>query len=156
MVELGQEAPKAQVKLTDNERINEVFNLEEAYSQGHTLLYFFPASFTGVCTKSSCELRDDISLFNKLGVNVFSISVDMPFTQKVFIKQNEINYPVLSDWNKEAIQQFDIVDDDFAGSLKGVSKRALFLIKDKKIAYKWVAESPGEYPHFDEVKSLLT
>ena len=70
------------------------------------------------------------------------------------MKQNELNYPLLSDFNKELISKFGIVDDDFVG-FKGVAKRSLFLVKDKKIAYKWVADVPTDYPPFDDLKEAL-
>ncbi len=155
MVEVGQDAPSVKVKLTDKEKINEDFELRTAYNKGSTVLYFFPAAFTGVCTQTSCALRDDIEEFSKLKTQIFGISVDMPFTHKKFITDNNLNYPVLSDWNKQAINAFKIKDENFAGGLTGVAKRALFLIKESKIIYKWVADSPGNYPPFDELKAKL-
>jgi len=155
MVEIGQNAPSVILKLTDEEKTNEKFELNNAYSKGTTVLYFFPAAYTGVCTKSSCELRNDIHEFAKLDAHIFGVSTDSPFTQKKFISDNELNYPLLSDWNKSAIKAFDIEDNDFAGGLVGVSKRSLFVIKEGKIAFKWVADSPGNYPPFDEMKKVL-
>jgi len=155
MLEIGQKAPRANVKFTTKDVVNQPYNLGEAYDQGTTVLYFFPAAFTGVCTKSSCELRDDISEFSALEASIYGISVDMPFSQKLFITQNDINYPILSDWNREAIESFDIVDNAFAGNLRGVARRAVFVIKDGVVTYSWTGEHPGIYPPFDEVKANL-
>ena len=62
---------------------------------------------------------------------------------------------MLSDWQKEAIDAFGVRDDDFGASLGCIAKRSMFLIKDRKIAYKWVGEHPGVYPPFDELKDYL-
>ncbi|MDH5404263.1 MAG: redoxin domain-containing protein [Candidatus Heimdallarchaeota archaeon] len=155
MVEIGDTAPNAKVKLSDIDNVNIDFELNQAYEKGKTVLYFFPAAFTGVCSSSSCSIRDDISDFKELGANIYGISVDLPFSQKVFIKTNELNYPVLSDWNKEAITGFGIVDENFANFFRGIAKRSLFVIDENKITYKWVADNPGVFPPFDELKSHL-
>ncbi|MHA2171230.1 MAG: redoxin domain-containing protein [Candidatus Kariarchaeaceae archaeon] len=155
MVNIGDMAPPVNMKFSSQDVVNQSFNLQEAYDRGTTILYFFPAAFTGVCTKSSCEIRDKLSDFTSINTQIYGVSTDMSFTLKKFIEENSLNYPVLSDWNKEAINAFGIVDNNFAGGLTGVSKRSLFLVKDGRIAYVWVAETPGNYPPFDEVKALL-
>lgn len=155
MVEIGDLAPNAKVKMTTNDQVNAEVNLHDLYGEKNTVLYFFPAAFTGVCTKSSCQLRDDLKEFEELNANIYGLSTDMPFSQKVFREQNNINYPLLSDWNKEAIKSFGSIDDSFAGGLMGVAKRSLFLISENKIKFKWIAETPGTYPPFDELKQIL-
>ena len=104
MVEIGDHAPVVKVRMTYQGEVNTEYNLADAYAKGKTLLYFFPAAFTGVCTASSCLLRDNLSFFEDLRVNIFGISTDMPFTHNVFAERNQINYPLLSDWNKELIE----------------------------------------------------
>jgi peroxiredoxin len=155
MIAIGDPAPKVTLKLTDQEKVSETLELSDAYNRGTTVLYFFPAAFTGVCTKSSCELRDDIQEFGRLGAQIFGVSTDMPFSQRKFIQDNDINYPLLSDWNKEAIKAFGIVDDNFGNYFTGVAKRSLFVIKDSKISFKWIAGNSGQYPPFDELKIHL-
>ena len=156
MVIVGDQAPDISLRLTDAQEVNKDFSLNIAYTKGLTILYFFPAAFTGVCTKSSCELRDDIKDFENLDAQLYGISVDSPFVHKKFHMENNLNYPLLSDWNKNAIKAFKVEDNDFARGLEGFSKRSLFAIKDNKIVYKWVAESPGNYPPFSELKEILS
>ena len=155
MVELGDTAPTAAVWRTNPDgEAEKQFELKNAYADGATVLYFFPAAFTGVCTSSSCDLRDQFKDFAELNAKLFGVSVDLPFSQGVFMKQNELNYPLLSDFNKELIEKFGVMDENFVG-FKGAAKRSLFLIKDGKIAFKWVANVPSDYPPFDELKSVL-
>lgn len=155
MVEVNSDAPSVKLKLVDQDRTNHDFELKDAYSKGSTVLYFFPAAFTGVCTKSSCELSNDLKQFSDMNTQIFGLSTDSPFTLKKFREENQLNYPLLSDWNREAIKAFEIVDDNFAGGLKGVAKRSLFAIKNGKITFQWIAETPGNYPPFEELKSHL-
>jgi len=156
MVDIGGFAPDADVKMTTENEINLDFSLKQAYEKNEiSVFYFFPAAFTGVCTSSSCQLRDDIKEFSDIGADIYGISTDMPFSQKIFIQQNEINYPLLSDWNKEMIIAFEVVDDKFAGYFRGVAKRSLFAIQNEKIIFKWIADNPGQYPPFDDLKDTL-
>ena len=154
MVNIGDTAPSAIGRQTFQDDVNSEFHLDEAYEKGMTILYFFPAAFTGVCTRSSCELRDDLAEFSELGAKIYGISTDMPFSHNVFAEMNNINYPLLSDWNKDIIEAYGIRDDNFGG-MRGVAKRSLFLINDKKIVFKWIGEHPGKYPPFDELKQQL-
>lgn len=154
MVTIGDIAPSVTGRLTYQDQINSEFQLKEAFNEGMTVLYFFPAAFTGVCTKSSCELRDDLTEFKELGTSIYGISADMPFSHKIFAEKNNINYPLISDWNREIIDAYGVRDDNFGG-LKGVPKRSLFLISDGKITFKWIAEHPGRYPPFDDLKQQL-
>lgn len=155
MVNVGDPAPTVTLWKTNPEGNPEKsFELSAAYAEGTSVLYFFPAAFTGVCTESSCELRNDKKEFADLDAKLFGLSTDMPFSQAKFMQSNDINYPLLSDYNQEAITAFDIVDNDFVG-FKGVSKRSLFAVKDGKIIFKWVADAPSNYPPFDELKAAL-
>ncbi|RMG27351.1 MAG: peroxiredoxin [Methanobacteriota archaeon] len=155
MVEINDPAPSAKLWKTTSEGFDRDFDLKDAYADGITVLYFFPAAFTGVCTESNCQLRDDLGEFAELNAKLFGVSVDLPFSQQKFHELNNLNYPLLSDFNKTLIESFDIVDNDFAGFFKGVAKRSLFAVKDGKIIFKWVAESPGNYPPFDELKETI-
>ncbi len=156
MVDINELAPNAHLKRVNiaENIVNEDFELKDAYSEGIVVLYFFPAAFTGVCTKSTCALQDDLADFSSLDAHLYAISVDGPFTLKAFAEQHNLTYDLLSDFNKEAIQAFDVAYDDFLG-LHLVAKRSLFAIKDGKISYKWVTDNAGDYPPFGELKEHL-
>src|ERR1700704_601472 len=72
------------------------------------VINFFPAAFTSVCTKQLCSNRDELSFYNDLGAAVVGISVDMPFSLKVFKEQNKINFELLSDFNKLTIHECEM------------------------------------------------
>ncbi len=115
------------------------------------VLAFFPAAFTSVCQKELCHFRDELARLNAASGTVYGISVDTPFTLKEFSRQNSLNFDLLSDFNKDAIQKYDVVNPDMLG-LKGISRRAVFVVdKDGTIRYREVTPTPGDEPSYDKV-----
>lgn len=123
----------------------------------NVVLAFYPGAFTGVCTKEFCAFRDAISNFNNLNAQVVGISVDSPFANKAFAAQNNLQFPLLSDYTREVSKQYGGVYEDFAG-LKGysVSKRAVFIIDaEGSVKYIWVSENPGVEPDYEGISQAL-
>ncbi len=125
--------------------------------RGHpVVLLFYPAAFTGVCTKEMCAVRDDFSSYEALGAQVLAISVDMPFSAQKFRAETGATFPFLSDFNKTATRDYDVYREAFAFGLVGVSERAVFVIDaEGTITYAWVGEHPGIFPDLDAVKAAL-
>jgi glutaredoxin-dependent peroxiredoxin len=156
LVEVGQKIPD--VELVDTEK-----NPTKLSSLGGkpVILLFYPGAFTGTCTKELCTFRDSLSKFN--GLNLIGISVDAPFPQKAFKTQNNINFPLLGDYNREAVRAFNNYHENFSG-LKGytASKRAVYVLDGQQIVrFKWVSENPGVEPDYatvaaeaDKVKTM--
>lgn len=120
------------------------------------VLHFFPMAFTGVCTTQLCTLRDDIGSYTDLGAEVLGVSVDSPFTLAKFKEEQNFNFNLLSDFNKETSKAYDALYEEFVMGLKGVSKRAAFVIdKEGVIQYAEVLESAGDLPDFGKIKETL-
>jgi len=123
----------------------------------NVLLLFFPLAFTGTCTKELCSVRDNMALYNNTNAQVFGISVDAPATLHRFRQEQELNFPLLSDFNKEASGAYGSLYDTFAGWMKGVSKRSAFVIdKQGIVRYAQVLENAGDLPDFAAINSTLT
>jgi peroxiredoxin len=121
------------------------------------VLAFFPGAFTSTCKKEVCALRDDIAKLEKLDARVVGISVNDPFTLKGFHEDNALNFPLLSDYAREAVKAFDIELKDFAG-LKGytTAKRSVFIVDSGGILrWMWVSENPGVEPDYAEIERQL-
>jgi glutaredoxin-dependent peroxiredoxin len=119
------------------------------------VLLFFPLAFSSVCTAEVCQVREDWQQYARLGAKVFGISVDSPFVTDKFRKEENLPFPLLSDFNKEVSQKYGVLHEDLMG-LKGVSKRAAFVIgEDGKVKYDWVTDNPGVQVNFDEIKAAL-
>jgi glutaredoxin-dependent peroxiredoxin len=123
----------------------------------NVVLAFYPGAFTGVCTKELCAFRDAMSNFNNLHAQVVGISVDAPFANKAFAAQNNLQFPLLSDYTREVSKQYSGVYEDFAG-MKGytASKRAVFIIDtSSKVKYAWISENPGVEPDYNAISQAL-
>lgn len=125
--------------------------------QGHNIvLLFFPMAFTGVCTQEMCSMRDSIADYEGLDAKILAISVDSPFTLDKFKSDQKLNFPLLSDFNKEVSTAYGALYEEFVFGLKGVSRRSAFVIdKQGVIRYAEVLESAGNLPNFEAVKSTL-
>lgn len=121
----------------------------------NVVLAFFPAAFTSVCQKELCYFRDQLAGLNDANATVYGISVDSPFTLKEFAKQNGLTFDLLSDFNKEAIAAYDVVNPDMLG-LRGISRRAVFVIDGGGvIRHREVTASPGDEPDYRKVHETL-
>ena len=120
------------------------------------LLLFFPAAFTGTCTKELCSVRDHISFYNEADAIVFGISVDMIFSLSKYKQEQELNFSLLSDFNKEVSMAFGCLYDSFSYEMKGVSKRAAFIIdKNGIVRYAEVLETATDLPNFNTIQKIL-
>ena len=148
---IGQTAPD--FTLFDSEK-NKV-NLSH-FKGKNVLLLFFPQAFTGVCTKELCAIRDDISRYNNINAQVIGISVDSVFTLAKFKEDQQFNFPLLSDFNKEVSTLYGSVYDEWILDMRGVSKRSAFIIdKHGQICYSEVLESAGDIPNFKAINEIL-
>jgi peroxiredoxin len=119
------------------------------------VLAFFPAAFSGVCTKELCTFRDAMAQLNKANAQVYGISVDTFFTLKAFQDAQGYNFPLLSDFNKQAIRDYGVFNEDMIG-LKGIAKRAVFVLdKDGVVRHKEVLEDARNEPDYEKVMSTL-
>ncbi len=151
-IQTGQQAPA--ISLYDTEK-NKV-NLADLKGN-NVVIVFFPLAFTSVCTAELCSIRDSISTYNSADAKVLGISVDSVFTLGKFKEEQQLNFPLLSDFNKEASKAFDVLYETFpAFEMAGVSKRAAFVIdKEGVIRYAEVCPTPGDLPDFNAIQETL-
>ncbi|HEX4875746.1 MAG TPA: redoxin domain-containing protein [Chitinophagaceae bacterium] len=150
-IEIGQKAPDFTLHDSDKNKVT----LSDL--KGHNvLLLFFPQAFTGVCTKELCGVRDNIALYNNANAKVLGISVDSVFTLSKFKEEQQFNFPLLSDFNKEVSNLYDSIYHDWILDMKGVSKRSAFVIdKEGIVRYAEVLESAGDVPDFAKIQDTL-
>lgn len=120
------------------------------------VIHFFPMAFTGVCTTQLCTIRDNFGYYDGLNVVILAISVDSPFTLAKFKEENNYQFELLSDFNKEVSTAYGARYEEFAFGLKGVSKRAAFVLnEDQQIVYAEVLESAGDLPDFTAIVNMV-
>jgi glutaredoxin-dependent peroxiredoxin len=152
-VQVGDKAPSFTLVNTKLEPVS----LED-YQGSNVVLLFFPLAFTGVCTAELCSMRDDIATYNGLNAEIIGVSVDSPFTLERFKAEQGLNFPLLSDFNKDVSAAYDALYEVFPfGGMKGVSKRSAFVIDTEGIIrYAEVLASPGDLPNFSAVQETLS
>ena len=125
--------------------------------KGHNvLLLFFPLAFTSVCTTELCSVRDNISWYNNVNAKVFGISVDALQTLDKFKTDQQLNFTLLSDFNKDVSRLYNSIYEMFGFNMNGVSKRSAFVIdKEGIIRYSEVLENAGEQPNFTAIQEIL-
>ena len=125
--------------------------------KGHNvLLLFFPLAFTSTCTAELCSIRDNISFYNDVNAKVFGISVDSLHTLAKYKVDQNLNFTLLSDFNKEVSSLYGSLYEMFGYNMKGVSKRSAFVIdKDGIIRYAEVLENASEQPNFKNINLTL-
>src|ERR1700760_214568 len=100
-IEVGQAAPDFTLYNSEKEQVS----LHD-FKGKNVLLLFFPQAFTGSCTKELCSTRDNIALYNQANARVFAISVDSVFTLAKYKEEQQLNFPLLSDFNKDISTEY--------------------------------------------------
>lgn len=151
-LEIGQKAPDFKLYSSDKQEVS----LSD-FSGKNVIILFFPMAFTGTCTAELCSMRDDIASYNNLDAQVLGISVDSLFTLDKFKSDQNLNFPLLSDFNKEVSTTYGSLYDTFVFGMKGVSKRSAFVVdKNGVIQYAEVLEKASDIPNFIAIKEVLS
>jgi peroxiredoxin len=155
-------APYMTLKIGDTAADFSLYNTEKELVQlsqlkgSPVVLLFFPLAFTATCTAELCSVRDDIANYQKLNAKVFGISVDSIFSLKKFQEEQQLNFPLLSDFNKTASLAYDSLYESFVLDMKGVSKRSAFVIDAAGvIQYAEVLEKASDIPNLEAIQSVL-
>jgi peroxiredoxin len=150
-IQIGQEAPDFTLKNTDMQDVT----LSSLRGQKNVVLLFVPLAFTGVCTTELCSVRDNLNSYTNLNAEVFGISVDSPFAQKAWQEKEQLNFTLLSDFNRDVVRAYGAQYDNLLG-FQGVAKRAAFVIdKEGKVRYAEILEDAGNLPNFDRIRETL-
>ena len=120
------------------------------------IIHFFPQAFTGVCTTQLCTMRDNLNYYTDLNAVVLGISVDSVFTLGKFKEEQNYNFSLLSDFNKEVAKAYDALYENWILNMNGVAKRAAFVIDSNGLVqYAEVLESAGDLPNFEAIKACV-
>lgn len=150
MVAVGDDAPDFTAPLADGSVGS--FTLSERLDEAPVVLAFFPAAFTPTCTTEMCTFRDRLSEFEAIDATVYGISIDTPFTLNEFREQNDLNFGLLSDSNREVVTAYDVAMDFERFGVDDVAKRAVFVVDSEgTVTYAWVSDDPGAEPDYDAV-----
>src|SRR5215210_3637488 len=151
---VGSKAPDFTLKSKTAEGLRDV-RLSDNFGKRNTVLLFFPAAFTGVCTQEMCDVTAGLTAYHDLDAEVIGVSVDSPFAQDAWVQKEKIGFTLASDLNKNVTKAYDVVLEDLVG-IGSAAKRAAFVIdKNGVIQYSEATPTPKELPDFEKVKAKL-
>src|SRR6267378_1186691 len=153
-ISVGTKAPDFTLKSKQASGLVDV-KLSNNYGKKNTVLLFFPAAFTGVCTTEMCDITAGMSQYSGLNADVLAISVDTPFAQEAWAQKEKIGIPLASDLNKEVIKKYDVVFPMLAGVGDTAARAAFVIDKNGVVQYSEQTPTPKDLPNFDAVKSTL-
>ncbi|SDJ94034.1 redoxin domain-containing protein [Natronorubrum texcoconense] len=155
MPETGDAAPDFTAPLANGD-VDSFTLSERLESEAPIVLAFFPGAFTSVCTTEMCAFQDRLASFNDLDASVYGVSRDSPFTLNEFRDQNDLEFGLISDYNKEIIDDYGVAMDFADLGVYGVAKRSVFVVDaDGEVTYAWVSDDPGVEPDYDEVEAAV-
>ena len=150
----GTQAPDFTLKTKIDADLKDV-RLSDNFGKKNTVLLFFPLAFTGVCTTEMCDVTSGLGDYEELDAVVLVISVDSPFAQEAWARQNGIKITLLSDLNKEVVKAYDVVFPNLAGVGDTAARAAFVIGKDGVIKYAERTPTPKDLPDFAAVKAAL-
>lgn len=149
-ISLNPKAPAFSLSNTDRQLVS----LDD-FKGKNVVLLFFPLAFTGGCTAEMCHVRDNIAIYNDLNAEVIGISVDAGPSLKKFKEEQNLNFTLASDFNKEMSRAYGVLYEDWFG-MKGVAKRSAFVIdREGMVRYEEILENADEQPDFQAIRKTL-
>jgi peroxiredoxin len=127
-LKVGDTAPDFTLPSTTGDKVS----LSSFRGKQTVVLAFFPAAFTGGCTKEMQTYQLGVDKFKGQNAAIFGVSEDNTPSQREFAKQLNLSFPLLSDFaTRKVAQEYGVLVPD-----AGVANRVTFVIdKDGKISY---------------------
>jgi peroxiredoxin len=150
----GIQAPDFTLKTMGPEGLADL-TLSASFGASNTVLLFFPAAFTSVCTAELCDISGGLQKYADLGAKVIGISVDTPFSQDAWAKKEGIAIPLVSDLNKEVTKAYDVLFPNLAGIGDTAARAAFVINKTGTIVYSEQTPTPKDLPSFEKIEAAL-
>ncbi|MBX0295110.1 redoxin domain-containing protein [Haloarcula nitratireducens] len=150
MVSTGDSAPDISATVANGEV--EEFELSDHLGDGPVVLAFFPGAFTPPCSNEMVALQDHLGDFEDAGATILGVSADSAFSQNAFREEEDLEFDLVSDMDRDAIEDYGVRIDIEDLGLHGVANRSAFVVDDEgEVAYDWVADDPTNEPDYDEL-----
>ena len=154
-IPVGSKAPDFTLKSKQASGLVDV-KLSNNFGKKNTVLLFFPAAFTSVCTKEMCDISAGLNAYSGLNAEVIGISVDTPFAQEAWAQKEKINITLASDLNKDVIKKYDVVFPMLVGIGDTAARAAFVVDRNGVIQYSEQTPTPKDLPDFDKVRQTLS
>ncbi len=152
--QVGEAAPEFSLPYATQEKIymdpKEYMTLKSLRGK-NVILAFYPADWSGGCTKEVCTLRDTFAELGKLNATVLGISGDYAFSHHEWAKYHKLQFPLLSDHDHKVAKMYDSYMEE-----RGYNKRTIFVIdKDGVVRYVNMAFKAGDKADYDKLRTEL-
>ena len=154
-IPVGSKAPDFNLKSKQPSGLVDV-KLSNNFGNKNTVLLFFPAAFTSVCTKEMCDISAGLNAYSGLNAEVIGVSVDSPFSQEAWAQKEKINVTLASDLNKDVIKKYDVVFPMLAGIGDTAARAAFVIDKNGVVQYSEQTPTPKDLPNFEKVREALS
>jgi len=151
---VGTKAPDFTLKSKQATGLVDV-TLSHNFGKKNTVLLFFPAAFTSVCTSELCDITAGLSQYAGLNADVIGLSVDTPFAQEAWAQKEKIGITLVSDLNKNTTKAYDVLFPMLAGIGDTAARAAFVIDKTGVIQYSEKTATPKDLPNFAAVKEAL-
>ena len=153
-IPVGSKAPDFTLKSKNAAGLADV-TLSANFGKKNTVLLFFPLAFTSVCTKELCDLTAGLASYATLGAEVIGLSVDSPFAQEAWAKQEKIGITLASDLNKATTKAYGVEFPGLAGIGDTAARAAFVIDKNGIVQYSEQTATPKDLPNFEAVQAVL-
>ena len=153
-IPVGSKAPDFTLKSKQPSGVTDV-KLSNNFGKKNTVLLFFPAAFTSVCTQEMCDVSAGLNGYSSLNADVIGISIDTPFSQEAWAQKEKINFTLASDLNKEVTRKYDVLFPMLAGIGDTAARAAFVIDKNGVVQYSEQTPTPKDLPNFGKVKEAL-
>jgi peroxiredoxin Q/BCP len=123
------------------------YSLSSYKENNPVIIYFYPKAGTPGCTKQACGIRDSFNKFKENEIVVLGVSVDSKESIKEFINDNRLNFPLLSDENKEVSKAYGVLNNI------GLDSRITFIVNKQGIIANILRDVDVE-THADDVFNI--
>jgi len=119
------------------------------------VLYFYPKDNTPGCTKEACSFRDGYAEIKKRGAVVLGVSIDSVGSHIKFRDKYELNFPLLSDVNKDVVQAYGVWKEKslYGRKFMGIERTTFIIDEEGRIASIFPKVKVDE--HLEEVLKAL-
>ena len=153
-ISVGTKAPDFSLKSKQASGLVDV-KLSDNIGKKNTVLLFFPLAFTSVCTKELCDLTAGLGGYAGLNADIIGVSVDSPFAQEAWAKQEKIGITLASDLNKTTVKAYNVVYPMLAGVGDTAARAAFVIDKNGTVQYSEQTPTPKDLPNFEAIKAAL-
>ena len=151
-LKVGDKAPDFTLPYATKDTIIQALSLDKVVGKNNVILAFYPADWSGGCTKEMCTMRDNFSDLSKLDATVFGISGDYVYSHHEWARYHNLQFGLFADHNHEIAKEYNSYNPS-----SGFNIRTIYVVdRNGRIAYIDLAYQAGSSESFDRLKAALT